>query len=191
MKEAWVTDCVSKRILLTGRPGVGKTTALTRVVEDLRGRSVPIAGFYTKEVREGGRRLGFDLVDFEGGQQAMARSGMEAAHSVGRYGVDVQAVDRFAQATKAAIEDLPDDGVVLIDEVGRMELFSSSFRDLVEAVVVGRSRFVLTVTQAKVPLARRLLDREDVAVLQVTGQNRDALPARILEHLADPARGSG
>lgn len=162
-----------------------------RLVESLCGRNVPLVGFYTQEVREGGRRIGFDLVDFDGARQIMARSGLKADKSVGRYGVDVAAVDRFAQATRRAMDALPDNGVVVIDEVGKMELFSTGFRDLVEAVVAGRHPFVLTVTQADVPLARGLLARDDVEVIQVTEHNRDALPAQILAQLDAPANRSG
>ncbi len=94
-------------LLLTGRPGIGKTTAVQRISELLsqEQEELRIAGFVTLEIREGGERRGFRLVDFAGHQQVIAHVNFPAAYSVGKYGVDVAAID----AACSAIE--PDDPV--------------------------------------------------------------------------------
>lgn len=172
-----------QRVLVTGRPGAGKTTAIRHVAAALLERSVPVAGFLTEEVRGSGERVGFDLVPFQGRRCAMARKGSPGPARVGRYGVDVDAVDRVAQEAMEHCERAPSDAVVVIDEVGKMELFSQDFIALVEGVLAGPWRSVLSVTQAPVPFARRLLERDDVRVLTVSKEDREDAPARILSAL--------
>ncbi len=54
---------MSRILLLTGLPGVGKTILVRRVLARLD--ALRVAGFTTEEIRKGGRRLGFRIVDFE------------------------------------------------------------------------------------------------------------------------------
>jgi len=81
-------------LLLTGSPGVGKTTALRRVCDTLQIQ--PIRGFYTEEMRVGGARQGFRLVTFDG-EQRMIADVRRGPPRVGKYGVDVAAIDAVAR----------------------------------------------------------------------------------------------
>lgn len=84
----------SRILLLTGRPGIGKTTVIQKVVEELEGERV--RGFYTEEIREEGSRKGFRLVTLDGREEeVMARVDVEGGPTVSKYGVDVEAVDRI------------------------------------------------------------------------------------------------
>lgn len=172
------------RILLTGRPGSGKTTAVAKLARELQQRDVPLTGFLTEEVRASGARIGFDLVGFDGSREILARKGLGAKQKVGRYGVDVAAVDAFSKRVLDGIRSLPEPGLVIIDEVGKMELFSQTFQDLVTQVVEGSHPFLLTITQAPLELPRELLARDDVEVHELTPENRQALPDQILARLA-------
>lgn len=76
-----------KTLLLTGVPGVGKTTVLRKAADGLSDRR--LAGFYTEEIRSDGERRGFRMVCFDGREGVMARTEFPGPHRVGKYGVDV------------------------------------------------------------------------------------------------------
>lgn len=82
-------------LLLTGAPGVGKTTVIRRLAESLGSEQLP--GFYTEEIREGGERRGFRLVGFDRTAHIIAHVGFRKTNAVGKYGVDVRALDDAAR----------------------------------------------------------------------------------------------
>lgn len=84
---------VCANLLLTGRPGVGKTTVITRLAEQLADRR--ITGFYTQEMREGGRRQGFRATTFSGEIIVLAHVEIRSRQRVGPYGVDVVAFEQL------------------------------------------------------------------------------------------------
>jgi nucleoside-triphosphatase len=108
-------------LLLTGAPGIGKTTVIGRVAERLKGRK--LGGFYTEEIREGGERRGFCLVGFDGTERVIADIGFPKTHRVRKYGVDVGGID---EATELLADD-PAVQVYLVDEIGKMECLSERF----------------------------------------------------------------
>jgi len=110
-------------LLVTGPPGSGKTTLITRVAEAFAGR--PFGGFYTEEIREEGRRAGFALVGFEGGRGLLAHTRIGGPCRVGKYGVDVEGFEAFLGAIRL---NAPEHPYIVIDEIGRMEWYSQRFR---------------------------------------------------------------
>jgi len=157
--------------LITGRPGSGKTTLVRTVVEALR---APAGGFYTREVRgPGGRRTGFDIVTLDGATATLADVALDSPHRVGRYGVDVEAVERVAvPALEAAIEG---GRLVVIDEIGKMELLSPKFqRAVIEAVRRHRVLFG-TIMEASHPFADEIKAQPDVIVHELREDNRERL----------------
>jgi nucleoside-triphosphatase len=104
-------------ILLTGRPGIGKTTVIRRLADLLA--SPALAGFYTDEIRLAGQRQGFRVTAFSGVSEVMAHTQIRSPHRVGRYGVDVDAFERIVLPELTRPAD-----ALLIDEIGRMECFS-------------------------------------------------------------------
>lgn len=158
-------------LLVTGKPGVGKTTLMERVVDKLRG-SLRLAGFMTTEVRSPeGERLGFDIVTVEGKRSELARVGFRSPVRVGRYGVNLEAFERLA---------LPELGrrdadLIVIDEIGKMECASGRFRRAVEDVLDAPINVLATLGIGRLPFFQALKDRPDVEVVTVTTGNRDAL----------------
>src|SRR5438132_14345400 len=116
-----------KRTLLTGRPGCGKTTLIKRIVSDL---ALPVGGFYTQEIRERGQRVGFKLITLDGKEAVFAHVDFPAAvgpERVGKYGLDLSALEAIGVA---AIRDaVRAERLTVIDEIGPMEIRSSSFRE--------------------------------------------------------------
>jgi nucleoside-triphosphatase len=176
------------RILLSGRPGCGKTTLIQRLVPLIGpGRC---AGFYTEEVRERGQRIGFDVVTLDGRRGPLARIGA-AGPRVGRYGVDVGSFERLALSSLAAIErHSPSHRVVVLDEIGKMELFSAEFVSQLGRLLDDPMRPILgTVLLGRHPIVEPIRRRRDVEVVRVTPENRNRLAAEIgrvfVDFLAD------
>jgi nucleoside-triphosphatase len=128
------------RLLLEGRPGSGKTTAVARLVELLRSERLAVAGFLTRELRERGARVGFALETLDGRRGMLAHVGVRGGSRVGRYGVSHDDLERLAIPALGADAD-----VVVVDELGRMELTSAAFRDAVIALLDRPVAFVATV----------------------------------------------
>jgi nucleoside-triphosphatase len=109
-------------LLLTGPPGIGKTTAIRHVVELEPG--LRLAGFLTGEIRQHGGRVGFTITTLEGERCVMAYREMGSRHRVGRYGVDPGAIDRAVDLAFARGDEAE---AFVVDEIGKMELLSTTF----------------------------------------------------------------
>jgi nucleoside-triphosphatase THEP1 len=173
---------MGRAVLLTGRPGVGKTTVIRECLAALPGRC---GGFYTQEMRARGRRLGFEIVTMEGARAILARAGVGGLPRVGKYGVYVENVDRVAvPSVQRAVAEAD---YVVIDEIGKMELFSETFRAAVLSAVNSPKAVLGTVMQRAHPWVDALKSMPQVVVVPVTLQNRDSLVERIAQ-LLSPAR---
>lgn len=167
-------------VLVEGRPAVGKTTVLRRLAEVLRQAGVPLAGFVTEELRERGHRVGFAIETFEGAGAVLAHVRLPGPPRVGKYGVDLPAFERLALP---ALASAPGASVVLIDELGKMELASEAFRAAVSELLDRPAAVVATVHLARHPFTDALRRRPGVEVVRVTARNRDELPARLAARL--------
>ena len=157
-------------LLITGRPGSGKTTLIRRLTERIADCS-PV-GFYTIEVREGGVREGFDLVSLTGERRPLARTGFPGPCRVGKYGVGIPGFEEFLSSITFFA---PDARLVIIDEVGKMECYSGVFRMVVREVLDAATPGVATIAQRGVPGLDRIRARADVRIVEVTRANRDHL----------------
>jgi nucleoside-triphosphatase len=167
------------RFLVEARPGAGKTTALRRMLTLLREAGVPLGGFTTEELRERGRRVGFAVESVDGERATLAHVDRRGPPRVGRYGVDLRAFERIALPALR-----PRSGcVVLVDEIGRMELASERFRSRLERLLDEPAPLVATIQSARDPFTDRLKRRPGVELVRLTTRNRDELPARLAERL--------
>lgn len=166
-------------VLIQARPGTGKSTALKRVAELLRDSGVAISGFLTEEIRERGRRVGFSIEAFASGERgALAHVEFPGPPRVGRYGVDL---DQFEQL--ALPELRADADVVLIDELGKMELASTTLRTAVLELLDRGTPTAATVQASRHPFTDALKERCDVKVVLLTRQNRDRVPSWVADGL--------
>lgn len=168
---------MKRHILLVGTPGCGKTTVTRRALELLRARGAEVFGFWTGEIRERGARLGFDIESLSGDRAIMAHVRFKGGPSVSKYGVDVEAVNRIAVAEiRRALREGRGGAILIVDEIGKMELFSAEFRDAVTTAVGGPLRLLATAMSKPHPFVDALKRRPDVETIAVTAANRDTLP---------------
>ncbi len=157
-------------LLVSGRPGAGKTTLLRRLAQLFPGR---VGGFYTEELREGGHRVGFVLVTLSGQRAVFAHVDLSAKYRVGRYGVLLEVLDEVG--IPAMRESAVAGRAVFVDEVGKMELLSASFREALEEVASGPAPLVATILAGPHPWADRFRRQPRVTELVLTPANRSAV----------------
>jgi nucleoside-triphosphatase len=170
-------------LLLTGPPGCGKTTVTRGLVERLG--DLRLAGFYTREIREQGQRVGFEAVSLSGRRALLAHVRSRSRDRVGRYGVEAEQLEPLVR------EELAGAGAVdayLIDEVGKMELFCPAFVEVVPRLLDGAVPVVLTVAQKGQGLMAQVKARADVRLVTVTDANRDGLPEELERWVRDRLR---
>ena len=177
---------MSKNFLITGRPGIGKTTAVVRVVELLRREGIEVGGFISEEIRVRGTRVGFRVVDLKTGRQGyLARVGRGRGPRVGKYVVDLEEFERIGvRAVESAISEAE---VVVVDEIGPMELYSRRFREVVERALDSDKVVLATIhwRAGKGEFGRKILSRRDIEILRLDFENRDRVPMELFEKIAD------
>lgn len=159
-----------RHLLITGLPGVGKTT----LIRDLARRLTAYhpAGFYTEEIRVKGVRQGFRLVALDGREQVLSRVEHRGPHRVGRYGVDVPAFERLLAELDLCHSPAR---VVVIDEIGKMECCSERFVRDITLLLDSPKTVIATIALKGEGCIRAIKQRPDCRVITVTAQNRDQL----------------
>ena len=179
----------ARNLFVTGRPGVGKTTLIERVLETVAAEA---GGFYTREVREGGERVGFSIVGLNGTEGELARVGLKSDFNVGRYGVNREDLERVGVASlEAAIEG---SALIVMDEIGRMELCSELFQRAVMRALDSPTPVFGTVQDSSNAFLDAVRERRDVDVIRVDEGNRDGLVDELTRRVAGmlaEARGEG
>jgi nucleoside-triphosphatase len=164
--------------LLTGRPGTGKTSLIKQAIAGVKAKA---GGFYTEEIRSGGIRKGFKLVTLDGEEAILAHIKIQSRYQVGKYGVDIDALDRVGVA--ALQRSIRHCRLVVVDEIGRMELFSDSFRKTVLEIIDSGKRLLGTIMFNSNRWADAIKRSPEVQVIPVTGANRQQVLAGLQQWL--------
>jgi nucleoside-triphosphatase len=173
--EFWLIEAKSleKRILvLTGMPSVGKTTVLARTVGELRARGVSVGGMFSREVREGAARVGFEIIDVNSGSIGwLAHVKLKGGPQVGKYQVNLKDLENIG--VRAITNALETSDVVVIDEIGPMELLSQKFKDSVRKALES-NKLIIAIIHQKIQdsLIVEAKNREDAQVFVITPENR-------------------
>jgi nucleoside-triphosphatase len=181
LRELPEADLVTPKLLLTGRPGCGKTTLIKRVVKEL---AVPAGGFYTEEIREHGGRVGFKLVTLDGEEAVFAHVDFPAAagpQRLGKYGLDLAALETIGiKALRTAVHARR---LIVIDEIGPMEIRSPIFCHAVhEALDSPEAAGILaTITARSFPFTNAIKKRPDVTLIEVRSENREQLVCELAD----------
>jgi len=169
---------IKKNLLITGLPGVGKSTLIKKLSEAL----TPLhpTGFYTSEIREEGLRKGFELISLEGSRGLLSHIDTQSPHRVGKYSVDVKGFEDFLEAIPFFN---PSIHLIIIDEIGKMECFSEKFEKLLGKILDSQKLVIATIALKGSGLIAETKGREDIKIFEVTKKNRDSLFLEILKEM--------
>ncbi len=168
---------MAKSLLLTGHPGIGKTTIIRKVIAGLGDRA---GGFYTQEITGPGGRHGFNLTTLDGKEVVFAHKDLRDGRfpRVGRYGVDVAAFDRVGvRALRRAMEA---GKLIIVDEIGMMELYSTAFQETLVAAILGPHHVIGTMMSKPHPEGDVFRNLAQVEIREIDRRNRDDMAERIL-----------
>jgi nucleoside-triphosphatase len=171
---------MKRALLLTGKPGTGKTALIK---EALARTKVKAGGFYTEETRTGGVREGFRLITLDGHSATLAHVGISSPLRVSKYRVDISALDRVG--VSALRRALQQSDLIVIDEIGKMELLSLGFREVVTEALNSDKRVLGTIMLGSDRFADEIKHDPRVETILVTRDNRAEVMKRVLDWLAE------
>jgi len=171
---------MKRALLLTGKPGTGKTALIKEAIARTKVRG---GGFYTEEIRAGGIRQGFRIVTLDGQEAVLAHVNISSPYQVGKYKVDIDSLNRVG--VSALRQALKESDLILIDEIGKMELLSPQFREAVTQAIGSGKKVLGTIMLNPHPFAEEIKRRLEVRTPLVTRNNRDEVMGEILNWLKE------
>jgi nucleoside-triphosphatase len=167
-------------VFVTGAPGVGKTTLIQRIHTHYKNKGLRVSGMITREVREGDQRIGFRISDLSSGAEGwLARVGDGVGPRIGKYSVVSEDLEKIAVSALERATERPD-GLVLVDEIGPMEMTSRPFRGALAKLLSHRGIVIATVKYGShYPEVERASGNAEGVSLEVSKSNRDEIMQRI------------
>ncbi len=174
------------RIGITGKPRIGKSTIIKAVIKRLKAEGIAVGGMLTSDMREGGVRVGFSLEDINTGEKGiLAHTHVHHRQTspkvkVGKYTVNLVDLDSLgANSIKNALAQ-PDPIIIIVDEIGPMELKSKRFIEVVEEAIESDKSMLVSVHQrSEHELVRRV--KKEFEMFEVTQENRDEITNRVIQ----------
>lgn len=159
-----------KNILICGPPGVGKTTLIKKILENIKLRAV---GFYTGEIKENNRRVGFKIISLDNQEGILAHTSIKNSKRAGRYGVNIYDLENIG--VKSLSQTLRDDELIIIDEIGKMEVFSEKFKEKVLDCLNSKKIVLATISIGGDKFISNIKRRDDIILFEITKENRNKL----------------
>jgi nucleoside-triphosphatase THEP1 len=165
-----------RNILIAGPPGCGKSTLIEKVVERI---DRPVTGFFTREIKGKGRRVGFSINTLDGGEGILAHQNIKSRFRVGKYRVNLNDIETIAVPSMIPARG---EEIVVIDEIGKMECFSSLFKETLVRVLNLPNCVIGSIAQKGDLFIQMVKERDDAMLISITPQNRDILVEQILDY---------
>ena len=169
------------KIGITGLPNTGKTKLLMKIIDMLEAEEMVVGGMITEAIIFKNKKVGFYVIDWlTKKKRKFAHENIESSIQVENYGVDMRALD--AVGVKAIKNAIADADVIIIDEVGKMEVESPGFVQVVNDALDCDKPLLLTLhKKSRNPLLQDIRRRDDLRILEVTPVNRNLLPYKIMD----------
>ena len=181
MPEKCPLLCISKpqmNIFITGRPGIGKTILMKDISQKIGERA---GGFYTEELRKAGQRIGFKIKTLDGKTGLLSSIDVISPYRVGRYKVDLE---NFENIALPAIEDaLNSSKIVMIDEIGPMELFSTKFKEIVLKALDSPNPVIATIKLKGSKFIVKVKSRGDVVLFDLNRADKKDILTAVLQNI--------
>jgi len=178
-----------KNIFITGRPGIGKTTVVEQIMAIINGKGFSIGGMISSELRAKGVRVGFEITNILTGEKGiLAHINQREGPQVSKYRVNLR---DLVEVGVSAIEEAIDKAdLVVIDEVGPMELYSNEFKGAVKKAIESSKPLLGTIHyKAADTLIDFIKSRNDTKIFEVTFENRAWLGKNLSDKLLEILRG--
>jgi len=172
----------SKKVfLLTGKPRMGKTTMIKKLIKEIGADNC--GGFYTEEIIHANDRIGFRCVSVKGGSAEIANVESQSKTRIGRYGVDINIFEEFV--IKALQDAINSKRIIVIDEIGFMQMLSPAFSEIVHDIISGNHIVIGTVPVDSHPEIDKIKYLMDVAITSLNEFNRDSVSDFLVKDIMD------
>jgi len=174
---------LTRIVFITGQPSIGKTTVLLNAIEVLKKGGYEVGGMISREIRERGVRIGFEIIDIYTGQRGwLAHVNQPKGPQVSKYRVNLD--DLKTIGANAILNAIKKTNIVAIDEIGPMELFSPALKEAVTQALESNKPLLGTIHhKVQDRLINTIKTREDTEILEVTYENRNTLHNLIIDKI--------
>ncbi len=167
-----------KNIFITGKPGCGKTTLIKEILKELK---IPAQGFFTEEIREKGKRVGFKIKTLNQKEGILAHKDLKSQFRVSKYGVNLKDLEEIG--VKELEKGLEKEHLLIVDEIGKMELFSQRFKDIILRSLESKNKVLGTIMIKENPFSKKIKKRRDTKIFYLTPENKKRIKKEILKIL--------
>lgn len=168
------------RIGITGKPKVGKSTVIKEVIMSLKAEGIAVGGMLTAEIHEGMGRIGFSIEDISTGVKGILAHVHQRGPKVGKYGVNLTDLDSIGAHSIINALACPEPHIIIVDEIGPMELKSNKFIEAVENAMRSDKHLIVSVHQrSDHELVRQI--KSTFEIVEVTEKNRNELATIIMK----------
>jgi len=174
---------IIKNFLITGPPASGKTSLLKRIITKLKERQLVIGGIFCPEVRIKGKRWGFKVIDIlTSAEGILASVEIKSRYRVSKYGVDINTFERIG--VNAILTAIRNADIVVIDEIGKMELFSLAFQEAVRKALDSRKPVIGVIAfRYNHPFIQEVKRRQDTKLYVLFKHTTESMRAKIEEEI--------
>lgn len=168
----------AKNILISGKPGCGKTSLIKEILKEL---DLDAKGFYTSEIRENGERVGFSISSLDGKKGILAHKNFKSGPRVGKYKVNLKYLEEIG--VRSVLAGLKENKIIIIDEIGKQEMCSMKFRKAVISALNSKNKILGTIKLTKDPFTDKIKKKKDTKIFYLERENREKIKKEIINIL--------